>query len=728
MIKKTLFFLIICCLLPNLSAQNFIPADDSNLQYYGRWDFSNPQAPSHSWPGVYIYAEFEGTSIGARFDDNFNYYNVFIDGELHSIFHGTVSGATNYPLAAGLSDGHHTIRLSKRSETGWANHTFYGLILDDGKSLLEPTARPERKIEFIGDSFTSASGNEAPTDDTPNEEVAKYTNIDEGFGPIIARHYGAQYHMTSKSGFGMVLDWQGNFDNNVPDRFNRTNIQTATPLWDFEQWMPNLVIIGLGLNDYSGFGGWEGTLVQSETDLYKTRYHEFLSTIRDVYPGVKIIAVAPHVEWIRTTVSEIIDEENAAGNADVFYAHYSYYEGGYVNHGHPNVATHHGIASELIPYIDAIDPWQPYDDQTPPVITSYPDSSFISYDNNFAIKIVTDSYATVKYDFSDQTFEAMQHTFDVTGKRNHVLNFSGEHGVNYTLYLKASDANGNTTPVSSVITFSIDTTKALLNWNDLKFDDSNWGMGSSKFGLEGAAGTVTAVNDVTTVYFRKILRIDDPSSISAFGILVKGSDAAAVYLNGVEIGRINFLTGAEFDYSTPAMASSSINKMFVITDSNIVNLIKTGENIIAVEMHKAEENGRISFDSQMINQANQVMYTLGSEWRFYDSGNKPAPQIVDIASHVQNDERMPNKFNLSQNYPNPFNPVTTIRFNLPHSAKVVFSIYDNLGRQVVGVAESQKPAGVHEIEFDGSTLASGIYIYSISAGLWRDSKKMALIK
>ena len=60
-------------------SSNIIPADNPNIQYFGRWDFTTPAAPTHSWPGVYIYAEFEGTSIGIRTNDNACWYNVFID-------------------------------------------------------------------------------------------------------------------------------------------------------------------------------------------------------------------------------------------------------------------------------------------------------------------------------------------------------------------------------------------------------------------------------------------------------------------------------------------------------------------------------------------------------------------------------------------------------------------------------------------------------------------------
>ncbi len=109
--KNVSFLVIILVTLHaagRLSAANIIPANHPYIQYFGRWDFTDPLAPAHGWPGVYIYTEFEGTSIGIRIADNAYYYNVFIDGVPHAIFHGTQSTVASYMLAVGLPDGQHT--------------------------------------------------------------------------------------------------------------------------------------------------------------------------------------------------------------------------------------------------------------------------------------------------------------------------------------------------------------------------------------------------------------------------------------------------------------------------------------------------------------------------------------------------------------------------------------------------------------------------------------------
>jgi hypothetical protein len=83
---------------------------------------------------------------------------------------------------------------------------------------------------------------------------------------------------------------------------------------------------------------------------------------------------------------------------------------------------------------------------------------------------------------------------------------------------------------------------------------------------------------------------------------------------------------------------------------------------------------------------------------------------------------------LLQNYPNPFNPSTTIKYELPKSAEVRLSVFDLLGREVSVLVNERKDAGVHEIKFDGSNLASGVYFYRLKAGDFTQSKRLLLLK
>jgi hypothetical protein len=95
---------------------------------------------------------------------------------------------------------------------------------------------------------------------------------------------------------------------------------------------------------------------------------------------------------------------------------------------------------------------------------------------------------------------------------------------------------------------------------------------------------------------------------------------------------------------------------------------------------------------------------------------------------------MPTEFALYQNYPNPFNPTTKILFSLPQQSSVSLKIYNILGELAAELINNQSyDAGFYEVNFDGSQLASGIYLYKLqtsSSGRqpFVEIKKMLLIK
>ena len=101
-------------------------------------------------------------------------------------------------------------------------------------------------------------------------------------------------------------------------------------------------------------------------------------------------------------------------------------------------------------------------------------------------------------------------------------------------------------------------------------------------------------------------------------------------------------------------------------------------------------------------------------------------QYYNLSSEVS--IGVPKKFELSQNFPNPFNPVTNISYKLPNDSKVSIKIFDILGREVRTLVSEFKTAGYHTINFDGSTLSSGMYFYRIKTNGFEAIRKMLLIK
>ena len=88
----------------------------------------------------------------------------------------------------------------------------------------------------------------------------------------------------------------------------------------------------------------------------------------------------------------------------------------------------------------------------------------------------------------------------------------------------------------------------------------------------------------------------------------------------------------------------------------------------------------------------------------------------------------PVEFALEQNYPNPFNPNTTIKYSIPEAGNVELKVYDILGNKVVTLVNEEKSPGKYIAEFNASTLASGVYVYTLRAKDFIQTKKLILMK
>ena len=85
-------------------------------------------------------------------------------------------------------------------------------------------------------------------------------------------------------------------------------------------------------------------------------------------------------------------------------------------------------------------------------------------------------------------------------------------------------------------------------------------------------------------------------------------------------------------------------------------------------------------------------------------------------------------YELNQNYPNPFNPATTIQFSVPQASFVKLEIFNALGESIGVVVSEQLSAGSYKYNWNASGFTSGIYIYQITAGSFKQAKKMILMK
>jgi aminopeptidase N len=95
---------------------------------------------------------------------------------------------------------------------------------------------------------------------------------------------------------------------------------------------------------------------------------------------------------------------------------------------------------------------------------------------------------------------------------------------------------------------------------------------------------------------------------------------------------------------------------------------------------------------------------------------------------VEGPAGQPREFSLSQNYPNPFNPATVISYGLPERSHVRLTVFNLLGQLVAVVDEGTRDAGYYDVRFNGSTLASGVYLYRLEAGQFVQTRKLVLMK
>lgn len=89
---------------------------------------------------------------------------------------------------------------------------------------------------------------------------------------------------------------------------------------------------------------------------------------------------------------------------------------------------------------------------------------------------------------------------------------------------------------------------------------------------------------------------------------------------------------------------------------------------------------------------------------------------------------LPTAYALEQNFPNPFNPTTMINFSVPVEGFVTLNVYNSIGQQVATLVNESKSAGTYQVDFDATSLTSGIYFYRISSGNFTETKKMILLK
>ncbi|WP_422755820.1 cellulose binding domain-containing protein [Micromonospora sp. WMMD708] len=282
----------------------------------------------YTWPGIYFEGRFRGTGVGIVLDDSQNDYLVQVDGATVATL--VTPGRTTY-WVRDLADREHTVRLVKRTESPWAVGEFGGLVPAAGGEILARPAPRSRQIEFIGDSWTAGYGNMSTTRDcSGNGGVTRNSNADVTFGALTAQSLNADYQLTAWSGLGMVRNYNGGGTDNFRTYYE-TDLQALwnSTVWQKPAtWKPQLVVVGLGINDFSTAlnpGERWATVDQLAAD-FRSAYLAFLDKLRSRYgPDTFIVLTYPDLSpttALASSVQQVVQTRASRGDTRIRSLYY----------------------------------------------------------------------------------------------------------------------------------------------------------------------------------------------------------------------------------------------------------------------------------------------------------------------------------------------------------------------------------------------------------------------
>jgi len=184
-----------------------------------------------------------------------------------------------------------------------------------------------------------------------------------------------------------------------------------------------------------------------------------------------------------------------------------------------------------------------------------------------------------------------------------------------------------------------------------------------------------------------------------------------------------FVDVLDYDYDTPLRIDFDLSD-----DSSFSNIIDS------TEIFYSNWNGQIDTWTPSIDPVDGQQYwvrtrvTDGYEYSSY----KEETLLINMLNYAPGAD-IPEVFALHQNYPNPFNPITSLRYDLPEDGLVNITIYDMMGRIVKTLINSSQSAGYKSIQWNATNdrnkpVSAGLYLYTIQAGEFRQTKKMVLLK
>ena len=345
------FLLLTCCSFAQRGL-NFFPANHSALQYTGRIDNSDPAHPRFWSPGVYVRLAFAGDRCAIVLEDEqlygsyHNYIEVVVDGEAPQRIRmkNRIDTILVKPVRR---KARNVVTVYKNTESGIGWLQVNGIYCD---RLLPLPPQPARRLEFIGNSITSAMGMDLSEIPCGKGEWYDQHNAYAGYGSLTARALNARFHLSSVSGIGLIHSCCG-MNIVMPPVFDKIDMREDSIAWDFRRYQPDVVTICLGQND--GI---------QDSASFCSAYVKFLQTLRSVYPKASLVCLnSPMADSALTVVlkkyiSSVAADRRRSGDRAV----YTYFFSRRYHNGcgdHPDMEDHRLMAAELTAYIRKIKKW-----------------------------------------------------------------------------------------------------------------------------------------------------------------------------------------------------------------------------------------------------------------------------------------------------------------------------------------------------------------------------------
>lgn len=306
---------------------------------------------TYQWPGIYFEATFSGTAVFFKVGPGDAILHVRVDHEPAVTLVKPAAGAYQ---VQGLDGGTHTVRIEVASENQAAPASFRGFALPPNGKALAPRERA-RQIEFIGDSYTVGYGNISPKRECTSDEVWATTDASQGFGPIVAKHYDADYQINAISGRGIVRNWDGTPGDPLPVAYPFVLFDKKTTYND-ARWRPQIIVIELGTNDFStALHAHERWKSRDELHAdFEATYVKFVKQLRARNPKAFFILMASDGAEgeIQAEARKVISQLQAAGERRIdFIPMNALTMTGC--HFHPSTADDRTVADSLIRFIDS---------------------------------------------------------------------------------------------------------------------------------------------------------------------------------------------------------------------------------------------------------------------------------------------------------------------------------------------------------------------------------------